>query len=289
MRLSRHKVWIGIAIFVGLAGALGGMGILRYRQQAQALRQVEVALAQLQYRYQIDSLALYSCLFGERDLRAILGQRIPRAAEVGSDIPTLTADLLASYDRQFLTLAGQLSQQHDQLAALQAALRQLLVRNFLAQRALDSLERMLRHRQQAIDSLAQHLAALQREQARTVFDTLTLFSPKGDKITFFGRLQGGQPAGFGVGLYEGKGYYIGEWKGNQRHGQGRHVYRDGSVYEGCFAGDKREGFGIYRYSTGAVYIGHWHENLMEGQGELILPEGKILKGRWVAGKLKLKE
>eukprot|EP00003_Mantamonas_plastica_P032891 TRINITY_DN914_c0_g1_i1.p1 TRINITY_DN914_c0_g1~~TRINITY_DN914_c0_g1_i1.p1 ORF type:complete len:719 (+),score=229.47 TRINITY_DN914_c0_g1_i1:95-2251(+) len=59
---------------------------------------------------------------------------------------------------------------------------------------------------------------------------------------------------FYYGEREGKGEffdaklnerYIGEWKGNKRHGQGRHELTDGSTYIGGFENHKRSGLGIF--------------------------------------------
>lgn len=285
MRAKERWVWVGLT--VALIGAVGWQA-LRSRQQAEALHRAQKALAQLQQRYQIDSLALHSCLQAESYVRQALFAYDTSAAEVGSDIASLTGRLLDSYARQVLDFRWQSVLYAQKTAQLEAAAQRLRVLQFLGQKREDSLEQVAQVLRITLDSLSHALRAALYDLQTVRYDTVRLTSPKGDSIRFFGRLREGQPDGFGVGFYEGKGYYIGQWKGNQRHGQGLHVYKDGSWYDGCFERDERNGFGIYRYPTGDTYIGEWKDNLMDGKGELIL-EGKSIKGRWVAGKLKLKE
>lgn len=285
MQASERWVWIGLVSV--LIGGIGWQG-LRSRQQAEALHRAEKALAQLQQRYQIDSLALFSCLQTEAYLRQVLFPYDTGAAKVGSDLASLARSLLDSYTQEALSLRWQITLYAQKAAHLEASQRILRVQQFLGQKREDSLEQVALALRVRLDSLSYALHVTLQELQQVQYNTVQLTSPKGDTILFFGRLREGQPDGFGVGFYEGKGYYIGQWKGNQRHGWGLHVYKDGSSYEGCFEEDKRDGFGVYRYPTGDTYIGEWKDNLMDGKGELIL-EGKSIKGRWVAGKLKLKE
>lgn len=94
------------------------------------------------------------------------------------------------------------------------------------------------------------------------------------------------PYGFGIGLYIGRGNYVGEWEGKNRHGTGRHAYLNGDVYEGQFVGDQRSGYGIYYYASGEVYRGEWKNDLMHGKGEIKMSNGKTVSGTWVEGKMK---
>ena len=116
-------------------------------------------------------------------------------------------------------------------------------------------------------------------------DTISLLSPKNNKIFYFGNLDSGLPRGFGIGFYENKGYYIGNWSENMRNGNGKHFYLNGDIYIGAFKNDIREGFGTYYYQTGDVYEGWWKNDLMNGEGTIIFNDGKKKSGIWLDGKL----
>ena len=135
------------------------------------------------------------------------------------------------------------------------------------------------------DSVLNELNTLKEELARTSLDSMTLISPLGDRLFFYGRIKDGQPNGFGIGFYSGKGYYIGEYEGNKRNGRGKHFYKNGDWYDGEFSSDARHGFGIYVFSSGDKYSGHWKEDLMNGTGEMITSEGERIKGVWAKGKM----
>ncbi|KAI9199341.1 uncharacterized protein BJ171DRAFT_631830 [Polychytrium aggregatum] len=111
--------------------------------------------------------------------------------------------------------------------------------------------------------------------------------------------------------------YLGEWKGNLKHGNGTYFYRkNGSVYEGewqndmrhgygtfsvpkepsddiseptaqlrkVYAGewqnDKRHGFGTHYYEDGSHYEGHWENNMKEGWGKMFYIDGSVYEGEW---------
>jgi hypothetical protein len=39
--------------------------------------------------------------------------------------------------------------------------------------------------------------------------------------------------------------YIGDWKDDKRHGEGKSFYSNGNKYEGEYKVDKMEGYGVY--------------------------------------------
>ena len=64
----------------------------------------------------------------------------------------------------------------------------------------------------------------------------------------------------GVGAYvhkSGGGVYVGEWKADKKHGEGRMAFKDGAVYDGSWRHHKRHGRGVYRYVNGDSYVGQW--------------------------------
>ncbi|MFN3428186.1 MAG: MORN repeat-containing protein [Candidatus Thermochlorobacter sp.] len=136
------------------------------------------------------------------------------------------------------------------------------------------------------DSLYQALTKTMRMLDEMRLDSLTFVSPKGVTVSYYGKILNGQPFGFGIGFYKGKGYYVGEWNSNMRHGQGKHVYLNGDIYEGEFVNDQREGYGIYRYASGEIYEGEWKADLMNGVGKFTFKDGDVQSGIWQEGKIK---
>lgn len=139
--------------------------------------------------------------------------------------------------------------------------------------------------QSEIDSLQQTLEKTTQMLREIRLDSLTFVSPRGLMVSYYGRVWGQKPAGFGIGFYKSKGYYIGEWDGNARHGKGKHVYLNGDVYEGEFVNDLRDGYGIYRYASGELYEGEWKADLMNGAGKITFKDGDVKSGIWLEGKI----
>lgn len=134
------------------------------------------------------------------------------------------------------------------------------------------------------DSLQTLLTNVKQQLQQATIDTLRLPSPKGVTLTYYGKVQDNRPKGFGIGFYEGMGYFIGEWDGVNRNGYGRHFYKNGDRYEGFFENDLRAGYGAYYYASGETYKGEWKNDLMDGKGEIITKEGKTFSGNWNKGK-----
>lgn len=135
------------------------------------------------------------------------------------------------------------------------------------------------------DSLFHTALMLKEELRRVGLDSMTLVSPLGDQLFYYGRVKDGQPYGFGVGFYSGKGYYMGEYDGNKRVGRGKHFYKNGDRYEGDFRNDSRHGFGVYYFSSGDRYTGEWKDDLMNGTGEMVTVDGERITGVWAKGKM----
>lgn len=140
--------------------------------------------------------------------------------------------------------------------------------------------------EKVLDSLLTQIAYIENEAKNTTWDTLTLTAPKGSNLFFYGNIVHNKPEGFGIGFYEKKGYYIGQWKGNSRNGKGKHFYKNGDVYEGNFEDDLRKGYGIYYYASGEIFKGQWEKDLMHGEGRIYTEDGKSFLGTWVHGKMK---
>lgn len=76
--------------------------------------------------------------------------------------------------------------------------------------------------------------------------------------------------------------YLGQWRGNARHGQGLQTWADGARYAGSWADDCAEGPGELRHPSGDTYVGQWKANKAFGRG--VYSDGRGLAtytGDWV--------
>lgn len=89
----------------------------------------------------------------------------------------------------------------------------------------------------------------------------------------------------GAHAYENGTIYIGEWRHDQKYGQGKETYGvdsewAGDNYVGGFKANKREGIGTYTYADGATYVGEWKNGKFNGQGKYTWISGKVEEGIW---------
>jgi hypothetical protein len=84
---------------------------------------------------------------------------------------------------------------------------------------------------------------------------------------FTGSFVAGVKQGSGRMEYASSGIvYEGEWRDNQRHGNGCLTWPTGDVYEGEWRHDCRHGHGTLRWANGDVFEGDWDENYRHGKG-----------------------
>jgi hypothetical protein len=60
--------------------------------------------------------------------------------------------------------------------------------------------------------------------------------------------------------------YIGEFKNNDRNGQGAYTFVDGRQYVGQFKDGNYDGFGTFIFPNGEKYVGQWKDSQRNGQG-----------------------
>ena len=63
----------------------------------------------------------------------------------------------------------------------------------------------------------------------------------------------------GIYTYDDGAKYVGEWKGDKKHGQGTYTWPSGSSYVGEWKDGKKHGQGTYTYQTGGSYIGEYKQ------------------------------
>ena len=107
-------------------------------------------------------------------------------------------------------------------------------------------------------------------------------------------------SGYGVLYYADKRVaYEGEWKNNQREGNGT-MYSEFAdemkenyvqkafekddktwvTYEGDFSGDDWHGLGKLTFSNGDVYQGRFRKGKMHGRGTYVQSGGEVIVGEW---------
>ncbi len=280
----RYK--IALAAICALCSALLFSTIAYYKQAST----LGAALAEARLKTKIDSTTIANYQLLDNKLRSIF-TKYSSDSQV-TDVVLRLDMLLADYVAQNALLSLQ-TKAHRKL--LKTFRNEITVANYkiatLEKQKSEVEEKRillatdLQNKSRLSDSIAADLAALRYQLEKTDFDSLTLLSPRGNKIFYCGKLLNGLPHSFGIGFYQGRGYYIGEWQGNARNGWGKHFYRDGSIYEGNFENDLRAGFGTYYYASGEVYKGYWKDDLMNGEGEITVADKKVITGIWENGKL----
>ena len=78
--------------------------------------------------------------------------------------------------------------------------------------------------------------------------------------------------------------YVGEWKDNKMHGQGTYTYANGDKYVGEYKDNKTNGHGTYYHNNGNKYVGVLSDVKRHGQGTYTFADGSKGEGEWTAGK-----
>lgn len=110
-------------------------------------------------------------------------------------------------------------------------------------------------------------------------------------VTYKGNFSQGKFDGFGIAEYSGfglKNRYVGQWKNNQKHGEGTLVHEDGTVFSGTWENNKLK-HGMARLKDTSVFAGEFlngrPDNYFIGFGTLTRPDGSKVKGLFKMGKL----
>lgn len=61
--------------------------------------------------------------------------------------------------------------------------------------------------------------------------------------------------------------YVGQWRADLRHGEGKQYYKNGNCYWGGWKAGKRHGLGML-WSEGGMYVGEWKVGKYDGAGVL---------------------
>lgn len=79
-------------------------------------------------------------------------------------------------------------------------------------------------------------------------------------------------------------YYIGEMKGNLKHGKGIYKYSDGTVYEGRFVDNMQTGQCTIHYANGDIYEGLIEDGKFQSKGKYTYKSYDLaFDGNWNKG------
>ena len=76
------------------------------------------------------------------------------------------------------------------------------------------------------------------------------------------------------------GRYVGQLRGDKKHGRGTFTWSDGDRYEGDWRDDKRTGRGTYTWPGDSRYEGEWRDSDRSGHGTMIWASGNRYEGQW---------
>ena len=77
--------------------------------------------------------------------------------------------------------------------------------------------------------------------------------------------------------------YVGEYRNNQRNGQGTFKWSHGDRYVGEWRNGKRDGHGVFYYSNGDRSEGAFADDKQNGEGVYYFKDGRIKRQTWHDG------
>ncbi len=149
---------------------------------------------------------------------------------------------------------------------------------------IDTLKRKLKEATHEIEGYMTSIGRLRNEieKIKSSYASLSFTTPQKMKVSYFGEVKDDEANGYGMGVFDSKGIYEGQWKNGLRHGKGKYTWlSNGDIYEGEFYEGKRQGYGKYVFASGERYEGDWKDDLRHGKGAFFSKEGKVLlDGNW---------
>ena len=101
-----------------------------------------------------------------------------------------------------------------------------------------------------------------------------------DGAKYVGEWKGDKKHGQGTYTWPSGSSYVGEWKDGKKHGQGTYTYQNGGSYIGEYKNDKKHGQGTYTYPDGSIYVGQLENDRFSGQGSMALANGDTYVGEF---------
>ncbi len=85
---------------------------------------------------------------------------------------------------------------------------------------------------------------------------------------------------FGPYVWNSGDKYVGEWKNDNRTGQGTYIHSSGEKYIGEFLNNKRNGQGYNTWADGSKYVGQYKDNKRHGRGTFTWANGDKYEGEY---------
>ena len=89
---------------------------------------------------------------------------------------------------------------------------------------------------------------------------------------------------FGFYSYSNGDEYLGEWKDNNKHGQGTLTFASGNKYVGEFKDGEQHGQGTFTFHNGDEYLGEFKDGKYHGHGTFTFANGTKDSGYFMNGK-----
>jgi hypothetical protein len=102
---------------------------------------------------------------------------------------------------------------------------------------------------------------------------------------YVGEWKDNQKTGQGIFTWKSGNIYVGEFKDNKNNGQGVLTFVSGNKYVGEFKDNKNNGQGVLTYVNGDKYVGEFKDSSFYGQGTYTYKSGQVEEGTWKDGKL----
>lgn len=82
-----------------------------------------------------------------------------------------------------------------------------------------------------------------------------------------------------INVATGEAVYEGAWEYGMKNGQGNYFYTPNQYYNGNWKDDQKHGNGFFSFQGGS-YSGQWVQNRATGRGNLKLADNTEFKGRF---------
>jgi len=110
------------------------------------------------------------------------------------------------------------------------------------------------------------------------------FTDPDDGERYFGEWRDNQRTGQGTSTYPSGNTFVGEYRNGRRNGQGTFTWTNGDRYVGGYINGQRNGQGTLTFANGERYEGEWRDGRRNGQGTTTLANGNRYVGEYQDGK-----
>lgn len=106
-----------------------------------------------------------------------------------------------------------------------------------------------------------------------------------DGSYYIGEFKDDKFHGNGKYFFAGGDHYDGEWKDDEKHGKGKYYFDNGDFYDGEWKNGVRHGNGTLFFNNGNRWEGEWKNDKRNGKGTLFFTDGERLEGTWKESKM----